>query len=120
MEYKTIEKDGWKEIWEIVSGKGATERLRYRHRWQMQTDKNGESKVIEKPNGITTRMLRKPSTAYKKKMADRAKAYAEQKAVEDEKTAIKLKIENKKKDMAIQELLASGEISQEEIDKIEG
>ena len=118
MEYKTIEKDGWKEIWQIVSGKGATEKLRYIHKWQVQKDAQGEHKVFEKPNGICTRMLRKPSAAYKKKMADRQAIFVAKQAIEDEKTAIRLKIEEKKKDMAIQELLSSGGITQAELDKI--
>lgn len=85
-----------------------------------ETDENGKHKVIEQKNGIKVRLLREPSTSYKKKMKDRAKVEAIKQAEADEKAAIRKKISDEKERQAREALLSSGELTQEELDKIGG
>ena len=78
----------------------------------------GLEKVQVQKNGIKVRILKKPSPEYAAKMAERAAAEAIKRAEEEEKAAIRKKIEDEKKRQAIAELLKSGTITQEELDKI--
>ena len=86
----------------------------------METDSSGVHKVIEQPNGIKIRLLREPSDAYRAKMQVRAETDAIRRAEENEKSNIRKKIEDKKKQMAIDELLKTGGITVEELEKIGG
>lgn len=78
----------------------------------------GLEKVQVQKNGIKVRLLKQPSPEYKAKLEARAAAEAIKQAEEDEKAAIRKKIEDEKKRQAIQELLSTGKITQEELDKI--
>ena len=78
----------------------------------------GLEKVQVQKNGIKVRLLKKPSPEYAAKMAARAESEAIKRAEEEEKAAIRKKIKDEKKRQAIQELLSSGKITQEELDKI--
>jgi len=78
----------------------------------------GLEKILVQKNGIKVRLLKKPSPEYAAKLAARAAAEAIKLAEEEEKAAIRKKIKDEKKRQAIQELLSSGKITQEELDKI--
>jgi hypothetical protein len=85
-----------------------------------ETDSIGKHKVLEQRNGIKVRILREPSKEYADKMAARAEAEAVRRAEEEEKQAIRKKIEDEKERQAREALLASGELTQAEVDKIGG
>lgn len=86
--------------------------------WTTEETKFGTEKVKTQKNGVQVRINTKPSTWYKDKLAARAVIEAERQAVEDEKTAIRNKIEDEKKKQAIDELLKNGKITQEDLNKI--
>ena len=83
-----------------------------------ETDAIGKHLVKEFANGIKSRVLIEPSKEYAAKMKARAEAEAQRQAEEEEKQAIRKKIADKEKAIAIKELLEKGEITQAELDKI--
>ena len=85
-----------------------------------ETTDNGLHKCIEQANGVTVKILREPSKAYKDKMAVKAAAEAVKRAEQDEINAIRKKINDEKERQARESLLASGKLTQDEVDKIGG
>lgn len=61
---------------------------------RMETDEQGEKKIIEQSNGICIKILKKPSAEYKSKLALRA---------EKEKKRMQIEKENQERDKLIKE-----------------
>ena len=120
MEMRTETINGVNFVYQQIIDKYGKEFWRLKNKWYMETDQNGVHKVIEQPNGIKIRLLREPSDAYRAKMQVRAEAAAITRAEEEEKSNIRKKIEDKKKQMAVDELLKTGGITPEELEKIGG
>lgn len=79
-------------------------------KFRMERDHMGEHKVIEQKNGITVRLLRKPSPEYRAKLkrrADEDRKKREEKAVIKERER---KIQEKMRELAIRELEKEGEL----------
>ena len=86
--------------------------------WQIEETKYGTEKVRTQKNGVQVRILKQPSQWYSDKLAARAEIESARRAEEDEKAAIRKKIADEEKKIAIEKLLAEGKITQEELDKI--
>src|SRR3990167_1895813 len=120
METKTETINGVNFVYHQIIDKHGKEFWRLKNKWYMETDSSGVHKVIEQPNGIKIRLLREPSDAYRANMQVRAETDAIRRAEENEKSNIRKKIEDKKKQMAIDEFLKNGGITVEELEKIGG
>lgn len=73
-------------------------------------DNIGTHKVIEQKNGITVKILEKPSSEYRKKMTKNKKIHAEIKKAERERAEREKLIQDKIRELAIQELEKEGKI----------
>ena len=73
-------------------------------------DELGEHKIIKQKNGITIKILRKPSAEYKKKIEERNKIYIKNKEESRQKKEKEKLIKNKMRELAIKELEKEGKL----------
>jgi len=78
--------------------------------WKKEKDNIGEHKVKESSNGVKVRILKKPSSQYKKKMERRAKKDLKLKEEKEKMEARERLIKKKMRDLAIEELKKEGKI----------
>ena len=73
-------------------------------------DELGEHRVIEQKNGITIKILKKPSKEYKKKIEKRNEVYKKNKEESRKKRDTEKLIKDKMRELAIKELKKEGKI----------
>jgi hypothetical protein len=70
----------------------------------------GEYKIIEKPNGIKIRMLKKPSEKYKEKIKKHSLEESKKRELKKEKRVKEKLIKDKMRELAIKELEQEGKL----------
>ena len=83
-----------------------------------ETDAQGEHLVIEYSNGIKARHLRKPSKAYAEKMRIRNERDRARQAEEKKARELNKKINAEIRNIAIERLAESGQITREEAERL--
>ena len=73
-------------------------------------DDLGEHEIIKQKNGITIKLLKKPSKEYKKKIEKRNEVYKKNKEESRKKRDIEKLIKDKMRELAIKELKKEGKI----------
>lgn len=84
------------------------------------SDSFGSYKTFSQKNGVKITLRKKMSKSYKDKLEKLYVEIEENKLKKEKLEFIKNKIKKKQEELAVQELLKTGEITQEELDKIEG